>query len=419
MDGKLSAWGAGEVVAQAVEHERRGYSGLWSSESKHDPFLPLLLAAEHTERLEVGTAIALAFARSPMQLAYTAHDLQTYSGGRFTLGLGSQIKPHIERRFSMPWSRPAARMREYISALKAIWSAWNDGTRLDFRGDFYSHTLMTPFFAPPPAPGGAPKVFLAAVGEAMTRTAGEVADGLLCHGFTTERYLREVTLPTIESGLASSGRKREDFTVSHLLLTATGRTEEEMATAVSATRRQIAFYGSTPAYRNVLDLHGWGELGDELHALSTSRREDRWEAMGTLIDDDVLNAFAVVAEPDRVASEIDRRYGSLVDRLSFYTTYEIDQEIWQRRCPETARLSRRKRLTAATGPKRQLGARCRPVGTMSVKRRSRSRRRSCWTAGPPNRSWEDLARRKYRCAGCSQVRARYLTWIWMLSPRRT
>jgi len=329
VDGKLNVWGTAAVVEEARHHEKAGYDGLWASESKHDPFLPLLLAAEHTDRLEVGTAIAVAFARSPMQLAYTAHDLQAYSGGRFSLGLGSQIKPHIERRFAMPWSRPAARMREYVSALRAIWAAWNEGEKLDFRGDFYTHTLMSPFFSPPPAPGGAPKVFVAAVGEAMTRVAGEVADGLLAHGFTTERYLREVTLPTAEAGLAGSGRTRADFSVSHLLLTATGRTEEEMARAVDGTRRQIAFYGSTPAYRGVLELHGWGELGDELNALSKSAREDKWEAMGRLVDDDVLNAFAVVAEPERVAAEISRRYGSLVDRVSFYTAYEIDAEVWE------------------------------------------------------------------------------------------
>ncbi|MFJ3777339.1 LLM class F420-dependent oxidoreductase [Streptomyces sp. NPDC090075] len=329
VDGKLNVWSTAEVVEEARHHEKTGYDGLWASESKHDPFLPLLLAAEHTGRLEVGTAIAVAFARSPMQLAYTAHDLQSYSGGRFVLGLGSQIKPHIERRFAMPWSRPAARMREYVSALRAIWAAWNEDERLDFRGDFYTHTLMSPFFSPPPAVGGAPKVFVAAVGEAMTRVAGEVADGLLAHGFTTERYLREVTLPTVEAGLAKSGRNRADFAVSHLLLTATGRTEEEMARAVAGTRQQIAFYGSTPAYRGVLELHGWGELGDELNALSTSRREDKWEAMTALVDDAVLDTFAVVAEPDRVAGEIRGRYGALVDRVSFYTAYEIDAEVWE------------------------------------------------------------------------------------------
>jgi probable F420-dependent oxidoreductase len=328
VDGKLNVWSTTEVVEEARHHEKAGYDGLWASESKHDPFLPLVLAAEHTERLEVGTAIAVAFARSPMQLAYTAHDLQTYAGGRFSLGLGSQIKPHIERRFDMPWSRPAARMREYVSALHAIWSAWNEGEKLDFRGDFYSHTLMSPFFSPPPAPGGAPKVFVAAVGQAMTKVAGEVADGLLAHGFTTERYLREVTLPTVEAGLAASGRTRADFAVSHLLLTATGRTEEEMTRAIDGTRAQIAFYGSTPAYRPVLELHGWSDLADELHALSVGRREDKWTAMRDLIDDEVLGTFAVVGEPEELGPRVRERFEGLVDRFSVYASYPAPLELW-------------------------------------------------------------------------------------------
>jgi probable F420-dependent oxidoreductase len=328
VDGKLGAWPTTAVIEEARRHEKAGYDGVWTSESAHDPFLPLVLAAEHTERIEVGTAIAVAFARSPMQLAYTAHDLQAYSGGRFTLGLGSQIRPHIERRFAMPWSHPAPRMREFIMAMRAIWSAWNNGTKLNFRGDFYSHTLMTPFFAPPPAPGGAPRIFLAAVGEAMTSVAGEAADGLLVHAFSTDRYLREVTLPALGRGLAKSGRTRSDAEVSCLLLVATGRTEEEMARAVAGTREQLAFYGSTPAYQGVLALHGWAELGRELNALSRSTRDDKWSAMGALIDDDVLNAFAVVAEPDAVTAEIRRRFTGLADRISFYAPYEIDPQVW-------------------------------------------------------------------------------------------
>ena len=329
VDGKLAVWNTAAVIAEAARHEAADYDGLWASESAHDPFLPLMLAGEHTERLELGTAIAVAFARSPMQLAYTAHDLQAYCGGRFSLGLGSQVKAHIERRFDMPWSHPAPRMREYISALRAIWACWNEGTKLDFHGDFYTHTLMAPFFSPPPIPQGAPKVYLAAVGEAMTRVAGEVADGLMTHAFTTERYLREVTVPALERGLEKTGRKRADFSISHLLLTATGRTQEEMDVAVKGTRDQIAFYASTPAYRSVLELHGWGALGEELTALSKSAREDKWTAMGSLIDDDVLNAFAVVAEPDRLAAEIRRRFDGVVERVSFYTAYQIDGSVWE------------------------------------------------------------------------------------------
>jgi len=329
VDAKLGAGPATTVIDEARRQEKADYDGLWSSESAHDPFLPLVLAAEHTERTQLGTAIAVAFARSPMPLAYTAHDLQAYSGGRFILGLGSQVKPHIERRFGMPWSHPAPRMREFIEALRAIWSAWNEGTKLSFRGDFYQHTLMTPFFSPPPAPGGAPRVFLAAVGEAMTAVAGEVADGLLVHAFATERYLREVTLPALHRGLTASGRSRTDVEVSLLAMIATGRTEEKMARAVAGVRQQIAFYGSTPAYRGVLDRHGWGGLGDELNALSKSSREGKWEAMGGLIDDDVLHAFAVVGEPAEAAAQIRRRFGGLIDRVSFYAPYESGpHETW-------------------------------------------------------------------------------------------
>ena len=197
-----------EVGVRAKELEDIGYDGLLTAETAHDPFLPLAIAAEHTERIELGTGIAVAFARTPMLTVYTANDLQRASGGRFIIGLGSQIKPHIEKRFSMPWSHPAPRMREYILAMRAIWAAWNDGDKLDFRGDFYQHTLMTPFFAPGPNPYGTPKVFLAAVGERMTEVAGEVADGIIIHGFTTERYVKEVTVPAVERGLAKAGRSR-------------------------------------------------------------------------------------------------------------------------------------------------------------------------------------------------------------------
>ena len=194
-----------DAVKTAQRAEEDGFDGLWCAETGHDPFLPLLLAAEHTERIELGTGIAVAFARNPMSTAVLANDLQAFSKGRFMLGLGSQIKPHIEKRYSMPWSHPAPRMREFITAMRAIWSAWHDGTKLAFRGDFYKHTLMTPFFNPGPNPYGVPKVFLAAVGELMTEVAGEVADGLLAHGFTTARYMREVTLPALGSRAGPSG----------------------------------------------------------------------------------------------------------------------------------------------------------------------------------------------------------------------
>jgi probable F420-dependent oxidoreductase len=306
----------------AVAAQQAGYAGAWTSEIKHDPFVSLGLAAVATDTLELGTAIVVAFARNPMSLAVQANDLQLLSGGRLLLGLGSQIRPHITRRFSMPWSHPAPRMREYILALRAIWDCWNDGTKLNFRGEFYSHTLMTPFFDPGPNPHGAPRVLLAGVGEAMTAVAGEVADGFLCHGFTTERYLREVTVPALARG--RPGGDLAGYEVSGSPLVATGRTDAELEAACRGVREQIAFYGSTPAYRGVLELHGWAGLSDQLHELSL---QGRWQEMGTIIDDDVLNAFAVVAEPGQVAAELLRRYGDIMTRMTLYTPYAVDPAV--------------------------------------------------------------------------------------------
>jgi len=257
-----------------------------------------------------------------MSLAAQANDLQLLSRGRLLLGLGSQIRAHITRRFSMPWSHPAPRMREYILALRAIWGCWYDGTKLDFRGDFYTHTLMTPFFNPGPNPHGAPKVLLAGVGDHMTAVAGEVADGFLCHGFTTERYLREVTVPALARG--RPGGDLAGYEISGTPFVATGRTEPELEDAIRGVREQIAFYGSTPAYRGVLELHGWGELSDELHRLSL---QGRWKDMGTVIDEDVLRAFAVVAEPGAVADQLLRRYGDVMTRMTLYTPYDLDPEV--------------------------------------------------------------------------------------------
>ena len=317
-----------DVAATARDVEARGYAGLWASEVAHDPFLQLLAAGQATERLQVGTAIAVAFARSPMTLAQTAYDLQRYTHGRFVLGLGTQIKAHVERRFSMPWTAPAARMREFIGALHAIWNAWQHRTPLRFEGEHYRHTLMTPMFSPPAHDWGPPPVYLAAVGPLMTRLAGEVADGLLVHGFTTERYLRERTLPALAEGLALSGRSREQVAVTLPGLVVSGRTEEEMARASAAVKETIAFYGSTPAYRPVLELHGWESLADELHALSVGRREDKWTAMRDLVDDEVLRTFAVVAEPEDVGRLVKERFSGAVDRFSVYASYPAPLDLW-------------------------------------------------------------------------------------------
>jgi probable F420-dependent oxidoreductase len=244
------------------------------------------------------------------------------------MGLGSQIKPHITKRFSMEWSHPAARMREMILAMRAIWDCWENGTKLDFRGDFYTHTLMTPFFTPDAkeiSPFGPPKIFLAGVGELMTEVAGEVCDGFLCHGFTTEKYLREVTIPALARGRAKAGKTMEGFEIVGPSFVVTGTTEEQIKTAADGTRQQIAFYGSTPAYRGVLEAHGWGGLQDELNTLS---KTGKWVEMGNLITDEILNTFAVVGEPNKVAPELGRRYGDIISRLSFYAPYKADPETW-------------------------------------------------------------------------------------------
>jgi probable F420-dependent oxidoreductase len=326
IDGTLMAPDLRQAGTAARELEEMGYDGVLSAETSHDPFFPLVLAAEHTDRIELGTGIAVAFARNPMILANIGYDLQTYSQGRFILGLGSQVKAHIEKRFSMPWSHPADRMRELILGMRAIWAAWDTGERLEFRGDYYRHTLMTPFFNPGPNPYGPPKVFLAAVGEKMTEVAGEVADGILLHGFTTERYVREVTLPALERGLAKSGRTRSDIEVSCPVFVVTGTDAAQLEDARQQTNQQIAFYGSTPAYRPVLDLHGWGELQSDLNRLS---KQGAWVEMGELIDDSILNTFAVVADPEQVPAAIKARYGDLLDRLSFYAPYKSDRERWR------------------------------------------------------------------------------------------
>jgi probable F420-dependent oxidoreductase len=325
VDGVLLAGGLGGVPEVARELEELGYDGAFSAETTHDPFFPILLAAEHTQRLELITGIAVAFARNPMTLASIGYDLHAFSQGRFVLGLGSQIKPHIEKRFSMPWSRPAARMRELILAMRAIWSCWNEGEKLDFRGEFYRHTLMTPFFDPGPNRHGTPKVFLAAVGERMTEAAGEVADGILLHGFTTERYVREVTIPALERGWGRAGKQRADFEVSGPMFVVTGANEQELEQARRGTKQQIAFYGSTPAYRGVLDLHGWGDLQGELNRLS---KQGEWAAMGRLVTDDILETFAVIAEPEDVPKRMLARYGDLIDRVSFYAPYKSDPDRW-------------------------------------------------------------------------------------------
>jgi probable F420-dependent oxidoreductase len=311
----------------AVAAEQRGYDGAWAPEVSHDPFPSLAVAATRTERLQLGTNIAVTFARNPMSLAVVANDLQLYSQGRFLLGVGSQIRPHITKRFSMPWSAPAERMREFILAMRAIWHSWATGEPLHFAGEFYTHTLMTPFFDPGPNPYGTPPVILAAVGPRMTRVAGEVADGFFAHGYTTERYLREVTLPALREGRAAAGRTDLDgFEISGIPFIVTGPDDASVAAADAAVRKQIAFYGSTPAYRPVLELYGWGDLSEELNAMS---KRGEWDEMGRRITDEMVQEFAIVAAPEKVAGELLARYGDVFTRTGFYAPYPLPDDFWQ------------------------------------------------------------------------------------------
>jgi probable F420-dependent oxidoreductase len=313
------------AAGAAVAAEREGYDGWWAFETQIDPFLGCAVAAERTERIELGTSIVVAFARNPMTVALQANDVQSLSGGRFTLGLGSQIKPHITRRYSMPWSKPAARMREFILAVRAIWECWATDGKLDFQGEFYEHTLMAPFFNPGPNPHGSPKIMLAAVGPLMTQAAGEVADGVLVHAFSTERYLREATLPALEKGFAKAGRTIESFDITAPAFVVARDSEEEIAQGVAFVKQQIAFYGSTPAYRPVLELHGWGDLQEELMAM-TKRGE--WDRMGELISDDVLKEFAVVGTPEDAIAEVKRRYGDICTRITLTLPEDRDEDRW-------------------------------------------------------------------------------------------
>jgi probable F420-dependent oxidoreductase len=314
LDARLRT-GTAHAAEDARAAEEVGFDGAWSTENQSDAFVPLALAAAATSRVQLGPSVAIAFARTPMTVAYVANDLQHATDGRFVLGLGSQVRPHIEKRFAMPWSRPAARMREFVLALRAIWQAWADGSPLDFRGEFYRHTLMTPAFTAPPSPHGPPPVYLAAVGPLMTEVAGEVADGLLAHPFLTERYLQEVTIPALERGRVKSGRPADaPFEIGLSAFVALDDAD------VEAVRRQISFYGSTPAYRPVLDVHGWGELQTELNVLS---KQGRWDDMVGLVDDDVVAAMCSIGNPAEVAADLRRRYGGVAHRIRFNRPGEV------------------------------------------------------------------------------------------------
>lgn len=299
---------------RARELTATGVAGLFTFEGPHDVFLPLAAAAGVVET-DLMTNVAIAMPRSPMHLAHTAYDLQLLSKGRFRLGLGSQIKPHIENRYGATWSPPAARMREIVLAVKAILTSWQDGTRLDFRGEHTRHTLMPPTFVPGPNPYGLPPVLLGALGPVMTRTAAEVADGLLVMPFHSHRHFRERTLPAVDEGLARSERTREGFAILPQAIVAMGRTDDELAAADAGVRGLLAFYGSTPAYRPVLEVEGWEEVQPELNRLS---KEGDFGAMFGLVTDEMLSTLAVRGTPEECAAEIKRRFGDVAERVSCY-----------------------------------------------------------------------------------------------------
>ena len=313
-DGYLST-NLHKVGEQAAAAEAAGHLGAFTAETSHDPFLPLVVAAQHTETLQLGTSIAVAFARSPMTLANTARDLNEFSEGRMILGLGSQIKPHITKRFSMPWSKPAARMRDFITAMHAIWDCWDTGEPLRHRSEFYTHILMTDFFNPGPATHGKPDVYVAAVGPLMMRVCADLCDGWMVHPFNTPEYFNEVALPKFRGFMDEAGRPHDACQVALPAFVVTGDDDGEMEAAAQFVKGQIGFYGSTPAYVDVLEHHGWGQAHGELNRLT---KEGRWDELASVIDDEMLATFAVVAEPDQVDAALEDRYGSTVDRISRY-----------------------------------------------------------------------------------------------------
>lgn len=314
-----------DVRAVYPRLEEIGYDGVFSFEAKHDPFVALAVAAEHTTRVQLGTAIAIAFARNPMTLAHLGNDLQLVTGGRFVLGLGSQVRPHIEKRFSAVWSEPAHRMREMVTALDAIWTAWETGEPLSFTGEFYRHTLMIPAFDPGPNPFGRPPVYVGGFGPRMVEVTGEVADGLITHPFTTRQSLETITMPALERGLAAAGRSRADVRVICATLVVTSDREDELERLKGVARRQLAFYGSTPAYAPTLECHGWGALHPELNRLS---KQGRWDDMADLVDDTVLESIAVVGLTASIAPALRARLDGIADGVSLTNNRAPDPDHW-------------------------------------------------------------------------------------------
>ncbi len=303
-----------QVAEAAQRAERLGYDGAFTPETGHDPFLPLAIAAEHTERLELGTAVAIAFPRSPMATAQIAWDLQKQSKGRFTVGLGTQVKGHIVRRYGMDWTPPGPRLREYVLMMRAIWDSWQNGTRPSFEGENYRYTLMTPFFSPGKIDYPFPKVHISAINPYNCRLVGALCDGIKLHGFNTPKYLHEVILPNIEKGAKKAGRDRKEIEICGLGFVITGKNEEEVEKAKAPVRQQISFYASTRSYKPVLDIEGWGDLNEELFRLSM---EGKWPEMAGKITDDMLDQFAIIGTYDEIVPKIKEKTAGVIDRMAF------------------------------------------------------------------------------------------------------
>lgn len=321
IDAEVAVGEPMEAVELSRKAEEYGFDAFWANETKHDPFVLLALAAAATTRIGLGTSIALAFTRSPTTMAYTAWDLQSASGGRLMLGLGSQVKGHIERRFGMKWDPPAPKMREYVLALRSVWKSWQGGTKLDFQGKFYTLDLMTPFFTPGPIRDPTIPVLVAGVNGMMCRVAGAVADGLHVHPLHTVRYLREVIEPALSAGLAQAGRSRTEVQVAASVFAAVGDNEEEIAAVREAYRGQIAFYASTRSYRRVMEFHHWEDVAERLHVLSVN---GEWRRMASEVGDDMLAEFVVEGTWREVGGEIQNKYRGILDRARVYLPFDGD-----------------------------------------------------------------------------------------------
>ena len=319
VDAEIAVASPGEAAALAAKAEEYGFDCLWVNETKHDPFVQIALAAGSTRKIELGTSIALAFTRSPTTLAYTAWDLQSVSKGRFILGLGSQVKGHIERRFGMRWEPPAPKMKDVVLALRSVWGSWQMGTRLDYNGRFFRLDLMTPFFTPDPIEHPAIPVYIAAVNEGMCSVGGMVADGIHVHPLHTAKYLREVVLPAIAEGASKASRKKEDISVAASVFAAVGGNESEVEAVKEAMRQQIAFYASTRSYKKVLELHGWGDIGERLRSLSL---KGEWGEMGREVTDDMLDEFVVQGSWSEIGSIVGKKYGGMIDRVRMYLPFD-------------------------------------------------------------------------------------------------